>query len=332
MPVPGRAVEPCEGPSRTVRGEREPFDDGWGTLATSRSPRSRSPRDAGHRRAVCRSSPATIRPTSPSTRRSIPTAAASTAASTASAADAQLPEPVARARLRDPDRRQVNAAERLRGRSAPWLRAAPAQPRFGDRRLPAGRAVAGITRRVIEVLAEHAHPFSVVPESEVRHRARPRPHRPVRPRLAAAYVSVTTLGRRASRASWSRARCSRKRRLRTIATLARAPRRAGRCQRVAADPVRQRTELRSASSGSRAGRRDPRPSASCCARRGKSARCSSTGWRSIFERALARVMARVRDMRGGATTTPGFGARMRGGRGDGRPAAQRMDKACAVSD
>jgi hypothetical protein len=71
---------------------------------------------------------------------------------------------------------KVNAAERLaRTPCAARLRAAAAEHRLGHRRLPAGGATLRITRSVIEVLAEHRHPFSLITKSW--RRARHRPHR-----------------------------------------------------------------------------------------------------------------------------------------------------------
>ena len=142
-----------------------PFDDGWGTLDQEVT-EERSPRDAGHRRAVevdprpQRLARHRLRPVDQPHRGCEHGCVYCFARPTHSYLN------LARARPRDPIVAWVNAAERLREAFArPRLRAAPAQPRLGDRRLPAGRVVAEITRRVIEVLAEHAHPFSVVTKS-----------------------------------------------------------------------------------------------------------------------------------------------------------------------
>ena len=186
------------------------------------------------------------------------------------AADAQLPQPVARARLRDPHHRQGQrrraAARGLRA-AAPTSRrcSTSARPPTPTSRSSAG---CGITRAVIEVLAECA--ASVLARHQVvGHRARPRPDRAdgARSGLAAVYVSVTSLDPALARILEPRAAAPH-RRLRTIETLARAGVPVG----VSVSPVIpfiNEPELERVLEAAARGRRDARPSASCCACRGR---------------------------------------------------------------
>ena len=94
------------------------------------------------------------------------------------AADAQLPRPLAGARLRDQDHRQGQcgrAAAREARAAAATSRRRSTSARRTDAYQPIERRL-GITRAVVEVLAECAHPFSLVTKSS-RGRARPRSRR-----------------------------------------------------------------------------------------------------------------------------------------------------------
>ena len=117
---------------------------------------------------------------------------------------------------------KVNAAE--------CLREAFARPRYRPRSLNLGSATdawqpcerrLGITRRVIEVLAECAHPFSLVTKSSGVERDLDLLAPMAAHSLCAVYVSVTTLDAALARTLESRAAAPH-RRLRTIAALAAA--------------------------------------------------------------------------------------------------------------
>ena len=130
--------------------------------------RSASARDRrSSRSGSSRSSPTTIRPTSRSTSRSIPTAAASTAASTASrgrrtATSAFRPGSTSRPGSSPRSMPPSGCARRSRRR--PIGRAPINIGSATDAYQPVERKL-GITRSVIEVLAECAHPFSLVTKS-----------------------------------------------------------------------------------------------------------------------------------------------------------------------
>ena len=115
---------------------------------------------------------------------------------------------------------KVNAAE--------LLREAFARPRYQPRSLNLGSATdayqpcerrLGITRRVIEVMAECAHPFSLVTKSSGVERDLDLLAPMAARRLCAVYVSVTTLDPALARTLEPRAAAPH-RRLRTIAALA----------------------------------------------------------------------------------------------------------------
>ena len=222
---------------------------------------------------------------------------------------------------------KVNAAERLReaftGRSY-----TPAMLNIGsatDAYQPAERRLR-ITRSVIEVLNEWQHPFSLVTKSAGVERdldlIAPMAHQ----QLAAVYVSVTTLDPALARILEPRA-ASPQRRLRTIAALAQAGVPVG----VSVSPVIpfvNEPELeRILEAAAEAGAR----SAFSIVLR--------LPWEvnPIFQDWLARhyplraerVMARVREMRGGRDYDATFGRRMTGDGVWARLLRQRFEKACA---
>ena len=222
---------------------------------------------------------------------------------------------------------KVNAAERLRE--------AFARPGYEPRLLNLGSATdayqpverrLGITRRVIEVLADCAHAFSVVTKSAGVERDLDLLAPLAARRLVAAYVSVTTLDGALARIMEPRAAAP-ERRLRTIATLARAGIPVG----VSVSPlipfVNEPELERVLDAAAQAGA----SSAFAIVLR--------LPWEvnPLFQRWLsqhfpdraARVMARVREMRGGRDYDARFGARMRGEGVWADLLAQRMAKACA---
>ena len=222
---------------------------------------------------------------------------------------------------------KVNAAERLRK--------AFARPGYVPRLLNLGSATdayqpverrLGITRRVIEVLAECAHPFSIVTKSAGIERDLDLLAPLAARRLTAAYVSITTLDAALARIMEPRAAAP-ARRLRTIATLAQAGVPVG----VSVSPlipfVNEPELERILQAAADAGAR----SAFAIVLR--------LPWEvnPIFQRWLeqhfperaARVMARVREMRSGRDYDARFGARMTGEGVWADLVAQRLRKACA---
>ena len=222
---------------------------------------------------------------------------------------------------------KVNAAERLRE--------AFASPSYEPLLLNLGSATDAyqpaerklkITRGVIEVMSECAHPFSLVTKSAGVERDLDLIAPMAAQRLAAVYVSITTLDGALARILEPRA-ASPQRRLRTIETLARAGVPVG----VSVSPVIpfiNEPELeRILSAAAEAG-----------------ATCAFSvvlrlPWEvnPIFQRWLAqhfpdraaRVMARVREMRGGRDYDARFGSRMRGEGVWAELLSQRFHKACA---
>ena len=222
---------------------------------------------------------------------------------------------------------KVNAAERLRE--------AFASPSYEPLLLNLGSATDAyqpaecklkITRGVIEVMSECAHPFSLVTKSAGVERDLDLIAPMAAQRLAAVYVSITTLDGALARILEPRA-ASPQRRLRTIETLARAGVPVG----VSVSPVIpfiNEPELeRILSAAAEAG-----------------ATCAFSvvlrlPWEvnPIFQRWLAqhfpdraaRVMARVREMRGGRDYDARFGSRMHGEGVWADLLSQRFHKACA---
>ena len=205
---------------------------------------------------------------------------------------------------------KVNAAERLRealGRPG----YAPSCINIGsatDAYQPIERKL-GITRAVIEVLAETRHGFAIVTKSSGVERDLDLIGEMGRAGLAAVYMSVTSLDSRLSRIMEPRAAAPH-RRLRTIETLARAGVHVG----VSASPMIPFIN-------------EPELERILAAARDAGAVSAFTTvvrlpWEvnPLFQQWLethfpdraSRVMARVRDMRGGKDYDATFGTRMRG--------------------
>ena len=222
---------------------------------------------------------------------------------------------------------KVNAAQRLREAFA-HRGYEPLMLNIGsatDAYQPVERRL-GITRAVIEVLSEWRHPFSLVTKSAGVERDLDLIAPMAAQRLAAVYVSVTTLDAALARILEPRA-ASPQRRLRIIETLAKAGVPVG----VSVSPVIpfvNEPELeRILEAAARAGAR----SAFSIVLR--------LPWEvnPIFQDWLARhyplraerVMARVREMRGGRDNDARFGSRMTGEGVWARLLRQRFEKACA---
>ena len=158
---------------------------------------------------------------------------------------------------------KVNAAERVRETFARrgYRRSSSTS---APRPTPISRSSAscGITRSVIEVLAECRHPFSLVTKSSGVERDLDLIAPMAAERLAAVYVSVTSLDPALARILEPRAAAPH-RRLQTIETLARR-RRAGRRERLADHSVHQRARNRTHARGRGGARGASRASASCC--------------------------------------------------------------------
>jgi DNA repair photolyase len=205
---------------------------------------------------------------------------------------------------------KVNAAERLRAE----LAAAAYEPRainlgsITDAYQPAERRLR-ITRSVIEVLKEHRHAFTVITKSSGVERDLDLIAPMAQRRLAAVNVSITTLDVPLARVMEPRA-ASPQRRLRTIETLARAGVPIG----VSVSPVipfLNEPELERILTA---------------ARDAGATRAFSIPLRlpwevaPLFEQWLqqhfplktSRVIARLRDLRGGRLNDPRFGTRMTG--------------------
>jgi DNA repair photolyase len=222
---------------------------------------------------------------------------------------------------------KLNAAERLReALVAPGYQ--PLLLNIGsvtDAYQPAERRL-GITRSVIEVLAEARHPFSVITKSSLVERDLDLIAPMAAERMAAVYVSITTLDGELARKLEPRAAAP-ARRLRTLETLARAGVPVG----VSVSPVipfLNEPELERILQA---------------ARDAGASRAFSVVLRlpwevnPIFQRWLAehvperadRIMARVREMRGGKDNDARFGSRMTGQGVWAALLRQRFDKACS---
>ncbi len=222
---------------------------------------------------------------------------------------------------------KVNAAQRLR-EAFMAQGYVPRQINIGsvtDAYQPAERRL-GITRSVIEVLSEARHPFSIITKSSLVERDLDLIAPLAAQRLAAVGVSVTTLDARLARTLEPRA-ASPARRLRTIETLAHA----GVPVAVSMSPVipfLNEPELERVLQA---------------ARDAGASRAFSIVLRlpwevsPLFQRWLQqhvperaeRIMARVREMRGGKDNDPHFGTRMTGQGTWAQLLRQRFAKACA---
>ena len=221
---------------------------------------------------------------------------------------------------------KVNAAERLR--EALCARGfTPAQLNIGsvtDAYQPAERRLR-ITRSLIEVLAEARHPFSIITKSSGVERDIDLIAPMAAQRMAAVYVSITTLDAALARRMEPRAAAP-ERRLRTIAALAGAGIPVG----VSVSPIIpfiNEPELERILEAARdAGARS---AFSIVLRLPWEVNPLFQDWlqRTAPERA-ARVMARVREMRGGRDNDARFGSRMRGQGVWAQLLRQRFEKAC----
>lgn len=222
---------------------------------------------------------------------------------------------------------KVNAAERLREALASRAYE-PALINIGsatDAYQPAERRL-GITRAVVEVLASCAHPFAIVTKSAGVERDLDLIAPMAQARRAAVYVSLTTLDPALARIMEPRA-ASPQRRLRTIRTLADAGVPVG----VSVSPVIpfvnepeiERILEAAAAAGARA-------AFSIVLRLPWEVNPLFQDWlqRHFPERA-ARVMARIRELRGGRDNDARFGTRMTGQGVWAELLRQRLHKACA---
>lgn len=221
---------------------------------------------------------------------------------------------------------KVNAAERLREALASSAYE-PALINIGsatDAYQPAERRL-GITRSVIEVLAECAHPFAIVTKSAGVERDLDLIAPMARAGRAAVYVSLTTLDPALARLMEPRA-ASPQRRLRTIATLADAGVPVG----VSVSPVIpfvnepeiERILEAAAAAGARA-------AFSIVLRLPWEVNPLFQDWlQQHFPERAARVMARIREMRGGRDNDARWGTRMTGQGVWAELLRQRVHKAC----
>ena len=205
---------------------------------------------------------------------------------------------------------KVNAAERLReALSATGY--VPAHLNIGsvtDAYQPVERRL-GITRSVIEVLRDHRHPYSIITKSAGIERDLDLIAPMAAQNLAAVVVSITTLDGSLARVMEPRA-ASPERRLRTIETLARAGVPVG----VSVSPVipfLNEPELeRILEAAAQAGATS---AFSIVLRLPWEVNPLFQDWlQQHFPDKAARVMARVREMRGGADNDSHFGSRMTG--------------------
>ena len=205
---------------------------------------------------------------------------------------------------------KVNAAQRLREQLArPGYE--PSCINIGsatDAYQPVERKL-GITRAIIEVLAETRHGFAIVTKSSGVERDLDLVGEMGRAGLAAVYMSLTTLDSQLSRIMEPRAAAPH-RRLRTIETLARAGVHVG----VSASPMIPFINEPELERILQAARDAGASSAfSTVVRLPWEVNPLFQQWlEAHFPDRAARVMARVRDMRGGKDYDATFGTRMRG--------------------
>lgn len=222
---------------------------------------------------------------------------------------------------------KVNAAERLRASFA----SRAYQPRSlclgtaTDAYQPIERKLR-LTRGLVEVLSECHHPFSLVTKSAGVERDIDLIAPMAARRLAAVYVSITTLDPALARTLEPRA-ASPQRRLRTLKTLADAGVPVG----VSVSPLipfLNEPELeRILEAAAEAGARS---AFSIPLRLPWEVSPLFKDWLQQHAPDKAdRIMARLRDMRGGRDNDPRFGSRMRGEGLWAELMAQRMRKACA---
>jgi len=222
---------------------------------------------------------------------------------------------------------KVNAAERLRkALASPSYQALPLNiGSVTDAYQPAERRLR-ITRSVIEVLAAHRHAFSIITKSSLIERDLDLIGPMARERLAAVYVSVTTLDPELARILEPRAAAPH-RRLRTIEALARAGVPVG----VSVSPVipflnePELERVLQAAAGAGAS-----SAFSIVLRLPWEVNPLFQQWleQHVPDRA-ARIMARVREMRGGRDNDSAFGSRMTGQGVWADLLRQRFDRAVA---
>ena len=222
---------------------------------------------------------------------------------------------------------KVNAAQRLREA----LSAANYSPMLlnigsvTDAYQPAERKL-GLTRSIIEVLDEFKHPFSLITKSSGVERDIDLIAPMARRRLAAVYVSITTLDPALARVMEPRAAAP-ERRLRTIETLAKAGIPVG----VSVSPVIPFLNEPELERILEAARDAGATSAfSIVIRLPWEVNPLFQQWLDQhFPERAARVMARIREMRGGADNSSKFGERMTGSGVWAQLLRQRFHKACA---
>jgi DNA repair photolyase len=222
---------------------------------------------------------------------------------------------------------KVNAAERLREA----LAARAYEPTFinigsaTDAYQPIERKL-GITRSIIEVLSECRHPFSLVTKSSGVERDLDLIAPMAADKLVAVYVSITSLDSKLARILEPRA-ASPQRRLQTVEALAKAGVPVG----VSVSPVIpfinepeiERILEAAASAGAKAAFK-------VVLRLPWEVNPLFQQWlQDHFPDRAERVMARVRDMRGGKDYDADFGKRMRGEGIWAELISQRFHKACA---
>jgi len=221
---------------------------------------------------------------------------------------------------------KVNAAERLRE--------AMASPGFTPMLLNIGSVTDAyqpaekrlrITRSVIDVLAEARHPFSVITKSSLIERDIDLIAPMAAQKLAAVYVSITTLDNELARKLEPRAAAP-ARRLRTIETLARAGIPVG----VSVSPIIpfiNEPELEQVLEAAQAA--GATSAFSIVLRLPWVVNPLFQHWLDQhFPERAARVMARVREMRGGKDNDTRFGSRMTGQGIWAQMLRQRLHKAC----
>jgi DNA repair photolyase len=221
---------------------------------------------------------------------------------------------------------KVNAAEKLREA----LRARGYQPlalnlgSVTDAWQPIERRL-GITRAVVEVLAEAKHAFSLITKSSLVERDLDLLAPMAAENLVAAYVSITTLDPALARILEPRAAAPH-RRLRTIETLAKAGVPVG----VSVSPVIpfvNEPELERVLEAARAA--GAQRAFSIVLRLPWELSPLFRQWlEQHFPERAARVMARVQEMRGGKDNDPRFGSRMRGEGLWAQLLRQRFEHAC----
>jgi DNA repair photolyase len=222
---------------------------------------------------------------------------------------------------------KVNAAERLRAAlMAPGF--TPKALNIGsvtDAYQPAERRLR-ITRSLIEVLRDFQHPFSVITKSAGIIRDLDLIAPMAEQRLAMAFVSITTLDPQLARILEPRA-ASPQRRLDTIARLAEAGVPVG----VSVSPLIpfiNEPELESVLEAAQAA--GARSAFAIVIRLPWEVNPLFQHWlETHFPDRAARVMARIRDMRGGADNSSRFGERMRGTGPWADLVRQRLHLACA---